>query len=87
VIEKFYLLKYLSEQIMNTKVSQMTIDELREVIGLVVEEKLATLFGGNEDELEFTDELQEILSRQSREIENGERGESLEEVAGRLSLE
>lgn len=72
---------------MSVKVSQMTDVELRQMIGEVIEEKLSALFEGAEGELEFTDELQEILSRQSREIENGERGESLEDVAGRLSLD
>ncbi len=71
---------------MNTKVSQMTVDELREVIGAVIEEKLVALFGGNEDELELTEELQEILSRQNREIANGERGEAFEDVTARLGL-
>lgn len=71
---------------MNTKVSQMTVDELREVIGTVVDEKLAALFGGSEDELELTEELQEILSRQKREIADGERGEAFEDVKTRLGL-
>ncbi len=71
---------------MNTKVSQMTIDELREVIGAVIEEKLIALFGGNEDELELTEDLREILSRQNRKIANGERGEAFEYVTARLGL-
>lgn len=33
---------------MNTKVSQMTVDESREVIGAVVEEKLQALFADEE---------------------------------------
>ncbi len=70
---------------MNTKVSQMTVDELREMIGAVVEEKLQALFA-DEDDLELTDELQERLLRQTKEIENGERGEAFENVAARLGL-
>ncbi len=70
---------------MNTKVSQMTVDELREVIGAVVEEKLQALFA-DEDGLELTDELQERLLRQKKEVENGERGEAFEDVAVRLGL-
>lgn len=70
---------------MNTKVSQMTVDELREMIGAVVEEKLRDLFD-DEDDLELTDELQERLLRQTKEIENGERGEALEDVVARLRL-
>lgn len=70
---------------MNTKVSQMTVDELREVIGAVVEEKLRALFD-NEDDLELTDDLRERLLRQKKDVENGERGESFEDVAARLGL-
>jgi hypothetical protein len=71
---------------MTTKVSQMTVDELREVIGAVVEEKLAILFRDAEDDLELTDQLKARLFRQTKDIENGERGESLEDVAARLGL-
>jgi hypothetical protein len=71
---------------MNTKVSQMTVDELREVISTVVEEKLRDLFD-DEDNLELTDELKEILARQDERIKNGDRGEALEDVVGRLGLD
>lgn len=70
---------------MNTKVSQMTIDELREVIGAVVEEKLRALFD-DENDLELTEKLRERLLRQKDETENGERGEAFEDVAARLGL-
>jgi len=70
---------------MSVKVSQMTVDELREVIGAVVEEKLRALFD-DENDLELTDELKERLIRQKKEIKNGERGEALEDVAARLGL-
>ena len=72
---------------MNTKVAQMTVDELREVIGAVVEEKLAVLFKDVEEDLEFTDELKEILARQDQRIKNGDRGELLENVIARLGLD
>lgn len=71
---------------MNTKVSQMTVDELREVIDTVVKEKLRNLFD-DKDNLESTDALQKRLLRQKKEVENGERGEAFEDVAARLSLE
>ena len=70
---------------MNTKVSQMTVDELREFIGAVVEEKLRNLFD-DEDNLELANHLQQRLLRQKNEIENGERGEAFEDVAARLGL-
>ena len=71
---------------MNIKVSQMTVDELREMISEVVEEKLQSLLV-NEDELELTDEFQEILARQDERIKNGDRGEALEDVVARLDLD
>lgn len=70
---------------MNTKVSQMTVDELREMIGAVVEEKLRLLLE-DESNFELTDELRKRLLRQQKEIENGERGEAMEDVVARLGL-
>ena len=70
---------------MSVKVSQMTIDELREVIGNVVEEKLRVLFE-DEDSLELKPELKERLLRQTKEIENGDRGVPLEDVVSSLGL-
>ena len=70
---------------MSIRISQMTVDELREMIGAVVEEKLQILFA-DEDDLELTDELKAKLLRQTKEIENGERGEALEDVAACLGL-
>ena len=63
----------------------MTVEELREMIGAVVEEKLRALLD-NEADLELNDELRERLLRQKREVENGERGEAFEDVAARLGL-
>ena len=71
---------------MATTVSQMTVDELRDLIGDVVQEKLSALFTDDEDDLEITDELKERLLRQKKRIENGERGEPLEDVVTRLGL-
>ena len=63
----------------------MTVDELREMIGAVVEEKLRLLLD-DESNLELTDELRERLLRQQKEIETGERGEALEDVTAHLGL-
>ena len=72
---------------MNTTVAQMTVEELREVIGSVVEEKLADLFKDSEDDLEFTDEFKQILARQNERVRNGDRGEALENIVARLGLD
>ncbi len=71
---------------MNTEVLQISVDDLRRMVDEMVVEKLAGLFKDAEADLEFTDELKERLFRQTKEIENGERGESLEDVAARLEL-
>ena len=52
----------------------------------MVEEKIAVLFKDAEDDLEFTDELKEILARQDERIKRGDRGESLADVVARLGL-
>ena len=71
---------------MNTKVLQITVEDLRRVVDEMVEEKLAVLFKDPEDDLELTDELKKILARQNGRIKNGDRGEALEDVAARLGL-
>lgn len=70
----------------NTEILQISVGDLRRMVDEMVEEKLAVLFHDAEANLEFTDELKDRLARQTKEIENGERGESLEEIAARLEL-
>jgi len=72
---------------MNTEVLQISVDDLRRLVDEMVEEKLAILFKDAEDNLEFTDEFKEMLARQDERIKNGDRGESLADVAARLGLD
>lgn len=72
---------------MSVKVLQINVDDLRRMVDEMVEEKLAILFNDVEDDLEFTDELKEILARQDKRISNGDRGEKLEDVVARLGLD
>ena len=72
---------------MSVKVLQITVEDLRQVVDEMVEEKLAVLFKDPEDDLEFTDELKAILTRQNERIKNGDRGEALEDVVARLGLD
>ena len=71
---------------MATKVAQMTDDELREMIGAVVEQKLLELFGDPDEGLVMTKILRNRLLRQKRATAKGERGEPLEDVVARLGL-
>jgi len=72
---------------MNTEILQISVKDLRRLVDEMVEDKLAVLFKDAEDDLEFTDELKEILARQNERIKNGDRGEALEDVTARLGLD
>ncbi len=71
---------------MTTKVAQMTADELREMIVVVVEQKFNELFGDPDEGLVMTKSLQNRLIRQKKAIAKGERGEAFEDVVARLGL-
>ncbi len=71
---------------MATKVAQMTAEELRDLIGAAVEQKLVELFGDPDEDLELTDALRRQLLRQKKAVAQGERGEAFEEVTARRGL-
>ena len=71
---------------MATRVSQMTPDELKEIIGAVVEQKLIELFGDPDEGLVMRTTLRNRLLRQKRTVARGERGELFEGVVARLGL-
>ena len=72
---------------MSTTVARMTKDELQEVIGAVVEQKLIELFGDPDQGLPVKEALEKRLLRQKRAVAQGRRGERLEDVTRRLGLE
>ena len=71
---------------MNATVAHMTKDELQEMIGAVVEQKLVELLGDPDEGLPLKKALQDRLIRQKAAVARGERGERLEDVARRLGL-
>ena len=71
---------------MATKVAQMTANELSEMIGAIVEQKLIELFGDPDEELVMTKTLRNRLLRQKKATARGERGELFEDVVMRLGL-
>ena len=71
---------------MSTNVGQLTTDELREIIGSVVEEKLKEILGDPDDGLEIRTQVQERLLRQHQAVNEGERGQDLNEITTRLAL-
>lgn len=71
---------------MATRVAQMTADELKEIIGTTVEQKLIELFGDPDEALVMTKTLRNRLLRQKKAVAKGERGELLDVVVTRLGL-
>lgn len=67
-------------------VAEMTAEELEQLVGLVVEEKLVELPGDPDGGLVLREGGRKRLVRQKRAVAKGERGESLEDVARRLKL-
>jgi len=68
-------------------VSQMTKDDLREMISALLDEKLAELFGDPDEGLELRDEIRESLIRQREAVSRGEFGRPLDEVVKELGLD
>lgn len=67
-----------------TTVAQMTKDELREMIGTVVEQKLVELFGDPDEGLPLKKAVRNQLVRQMAAVGGGERGKPFEDVVRRL---
>lgn len=68
-------------------VAEMTKEELQDLIGAVVEEKLQQLFADPDEGLEIHDELHDRLLRHQKSIATGERGKSLDDVMTQLGLD
>lgn len=71
---------------MAANVGQMSTDELKEIIGSVVEQKLKEILGDPDEALEIRADVRNRLLWQKKAVANGERGEELEEVAKRLDI-
>ena len=69
-----------------SSVTRMTKEQLREMIGETVEEKLLELLGDPDDGLAIRSSVRARLLRQRRKVARGERGEPLEDVVRRLGL-
>lgn len=70
---------------MSRTVAQMTEQELRALVGEVVEEKLAELVHDPDEGLDLEPELQARLERQMEQVRKGERGVALEDILPSLS--
>jgi len=67
-------------------VAEMTGDDLKQQIGLAVEERLVELLGDPDKGLILLESLRIWLFRQKRAVAKGECGEPLEDVVRRLRL-
>jgi hypothetical protein len=65
----------------------MTQEQLREMIGETVEEKLIELLGDPDDGLVIRKSFRARLLRQRRKVVQGDRGDSLDAVARKLGLQ
>ena len=72
---------------MSVTVARMTKDELQEMIGSVVEQKLIELLGDPDEGLSLKKTVRDRLVRQMAAVARGERGERFEDVVQRLGLE
>ena len=67
-------------------VAEMTGEELRELVGAAVEQKIVELLGDPDAGLPLRESVRKRLLRQKRAVAKGERGESFETVTRRLKL-
>ena len=67
-------------------VAEMTGEELRELVGAAVEQKIVELLGDPDAGFVLRETVRKRLLRQKRAVAKGERGELLETVIRRLKL-
>lgn len=67
-------------------VAQMTAEELHELVGSAVEEKMFELLGDPDTRLVIRENVRKRLLRQKRAVARGERGEPFEAAVRRLNL-
>ena len=67
-------------------VAQMTRAEFREMLGALIEEKLAEMLRDPDEGLEFKASFRNRLIKQKKAVAKGERGELFDDVLKRLGL-
>jgi len=71
---------------MEKTVAEMTGEELRELVGAAVEQKIVELLGDPDADLVLRENVRQRLLRQRQAVAKGERGQSLKTVIRRLKL-
>ncbi len=72
---------------MGNTITQMTKEELKELIESIVEQKMLELIGDPDEGLSIREELLKRLKRQKEQVATGKRGKPLEDVVRELGLE
>jgi hypothetical protein len=71
---------------MKQTVSEMTKEELQQIIETSIEDKLLEIFGDPDECLTLREDVRKRLLKSKAAVERGELGRSLEDVAKRLGL-
>jgi len=72
---------------MGITITQMTKEELKELIETIVEQKMLELIGDPDEGLSIREDLLKRLKRQKEQVAAGKRGKPLEDVVKELGLE
>ena len=72
---------------MSTRVAELTLDELKQLIETTVEWKLSEMLGDPDEGLELREEIKARLRRSLKAEQEGVRCISAQEVAAQLGLE
>lgn len=77
----------LGEASMSTRISELTVDEFKQIVQEAVEQKLAEMFSDPDEGLELREEIKTRLQRSLEAEQQGARGIPAREVAAQLGLE
>ena len=72
---------------MPTRMIELTVDELKQIIGEAVEQKLSEMLGDPDEGLELREEIKAKLQRSMEAERCGTRGIPAQEVAAQLGVE
>ncbi|MCG2768302.1 MAG: hypothetical protein ABIK79_04160 [Chloroflexota bacterium] len=72
---------------MRTRMIELTVDELKQIIGEVVEQKLSEMLGDPDEGLELREDIEARLRRSLEAESRGTRGIPAQEVAAQLGVE
>ena len=72
---------------MTTTVAEMTKTELKEMVELIIEQKLLEFLGDPDEGMTLRKSVRDRLLRQKQAVRAGDRGEPFEDVVQRLESE